>query len=90
VVTDGFGAYKKLKVSFADHKVINHSEGYYVWEGHSTNRIENYWSTLKRMIKGTHISVSRKHLPKYIAENSFRYVNRHQPEKMFDFILSRV
>lgn len=89
VVTDGFAAYAKLDNSFADHKVINHADGFYAWEGYSTNRIENYWSTLKRMIKGTHISVSRKHLPKYIAENSFRYVNRNQPEKMFDIILSR-
>jgi transposase len=90
VVTDGHGGYKDLRKTFSDHKVINHQDGFYAWEGYSTNRIENYWSGLKRMLKGTHISVSKRHLPKYIAENSFRYVNRDQPEKMFDIILSRV
>ncbi len=90
VVTDANNAYKKAKDSFKGHIVVDHTKGEYAKNGYSTNKIENYWSTLKRMIKGTHIHVSKKHLSKYIAENSFRYMNRNQPDRMFDLILNRV
>jgi transposase len=90
VVTDAYPAYKNISKSFKEHVRIDHDKKEYVKNGHSTNRVENYWSTLKRMIKGTHIHVSKKHLSKYVAENSFRYVNREQPEKMFDLILKKV
>jgi transposase len=90
VVTDAFPAYQNIGSSFESHIVVDHNKKEYVKNGHSTNRVENYWSTLKRMIKGTHIHVSKKHLSKYVAENSFRYMNRTQPEKMFDLILNRV
>ena len=73
---------------FKKHVVINHTEGKYTKDGFSTNNMENYWSHLKRMIKGTHISVSDKHLPKYLAEHSFRYTHRATPDKMFDMILN--
>ena len=39
----------------------------------STNRLENYFSQLKRSIDGTHHHVSREHLPRYLAEFDFRY-----------------
>lgn len=90
VVTDAFPAYKKLKNSFKKHVRIDHTKDEYVKEGYSTNKIENYWSSLKRMIKGTHIHVSREHLSKYVAENSFRYMYRKSPDKMLAIILSRV
>ena len=90
VVTDAFPAYKHLKKSFKKHVRIDHKKGEYAKDGHSTNQIENYWSSFKRMIKGTHIHVSKKHLSKYLSENSFRYMNRKRPDKMFAIILSRI
>ena len=90
VVTDGFGGYSNLHKEFSSHEIINHLKGEYARNGFSTNRIENYWSTLSRMIRGTHIHVSSRHLSKYVDENSFRYVNRGQPEKMLDLILENV
>ncbi len=90
IVSDGFGGYNGLKKEFKDHQVVSHQKGEYVNEaGYSTNALETHWSGLKRMIKGTHIKVDRKHLPKYIAENIFRFENRHQPEKMFELILKK-
>lgn len=89
LVTDGHGAYSKLNKEFSAHHIIEHDKGIFVKDGFTTNNIENYWSTLKRMIKGTHIHVSKKHLPKYVAENTFRYVNRNEPEKMFEKILAK-
>lgn len=90
LITDAFPAYKNLHFSFPNHIRVDHTHGEYVKNGHSTNPLENYWSTLKRMIKGTHIHVSKKHLSKYIAENTFRYMNRHQPDKMFELIIDRI
>ena len=91
LVTDGFGAYNGLKNEYAGHEVVNHEKDEYVnSNGFSTNAIEGYFSGLKRMIRGTHLHVSVQHLPKYIAENNFRYENRETPDKMFDIILSQV
>lgn len=90
LITDAFPAYKNLVFSFPNHVRVDHTKGEYVKDGHSTNPLENYWSTLKRMIKGTYIHVSPKHLSKYIGENTFRYVHRKEPEKMFDLILQKI
>jgi len=82
--------YKNLKKHFKKHVRVDHDKDEYVKDGFTTNNVENYWSTLKRMIKGTHIHVSNKHLSKYIAENTFRYENRNEPEKMFNNILEKI
>ncbi len=42
---------------------------------------------LKRSIRGTHIHVSRKHLPKYLGEFEYRWNLRHAPETMFARLL---
>lgn len=91
IVSDGFGGYKDLKNEFKEHHIVNHQQGEYENEaGYTTNPIETHWSGLKRMIKGTHIQVNKKHLHKYIAENAFRFENKDQPEKMFELILQRI
>lgn len=90
IVTDGFGGYKDLHKEFKAHIIVNHQANEFVKDGYSTNPMENYWSHLKRMIKGTHITVSRRHLYKYIAEHSFRYVHRKDPNTMFDKILKQI
>lgn len=90
LVTDGAKAYLKMENHFEKHVVINHHLDQYVKDGFTTNNIENYWSTLKRMIKGTHIHVSREHFLKYANENSFRYMHRDKPEKMLEIILANV
>ena len=41
-----------------------------------TNGIENFWSLLKRGLKGTYISVEPFHLFRYLDEQAFRYNNR--------------
>ena len=38
-----------------------------------TNGIENFWSLLKRSIKGTYVSIEPFHLERYIDEQAFRY-----------------
>lgn len=41
-----------------------------------TNGIENFWSLLKRGLKGTYVSVEPFHLFRYLDEQSFRYNHR--------------
>jgi hypothetical protein len=63
------------------HEVINHAVEYVRGNVH-TNSIENFWSLLKRTIKGTYISVSPAHLQKYVEEQMFRYNERHENDQV--------
>jgi len=57
------------------HKVIDHAEAYVDGEVH-TNGMENFWSLLKRTIKGTYVSVEPFHLFRYLDEQAFRFNER--------------
>jgi ISXO2-like transposase domain len=41
-----------------------------------TNGMENFWSLLKRAIRGTYVSVEPFHLYRYLDEQCFRFNNR--------------
>ena len=41
-----------------------------------TQGIDNFWSLLKRTLRGTYVSVEPFHLDKYVTEQVFRYNNR--------------
>ena len=41
-----------------------------------TNGIENFWSLLKRAIKGTQVHVHPVHTHRYVIERVFSYNNR--------------
>jgi hypothetical protein len=41
-----------------------------------TNGLENFWSLLKRGIKGTYVSVEPFHLFRYLDEQAFRFNER--------------
>jgi len=72
--SDEWRAYQKIGQDYA-HKVINHAETYVRGNVH-TNSIENFWSLLKRGIKGTYVSVEPFHLFRYLDEQSFRFNTR--------------
>ena len=57
------------------HQVIDHAVAYVDGQIH-TNGLENFWSLLKRGIKGTYVSVEPFHLFRYLDEQTFRYNNR--------------
>jgi hypothetical protein len=57
------------------HQVIDHAESYVNGNIH-TNGIENFWSLLKRGLKGTYVSVEPFHLFRYLDEQAFRYNER--------------
>lgn len=87
ITTDTFGAYKDLGLAGYDHATVNHMAGEYVRGPHHTNTIEGFWSQIKRSIRGTHVHVSRQHLPKYLGEFEFRWNLRKMPEAMFARLL---
>lgn len=72
--TDGFRSYSGLHVDYV-HQVIDHAEKYVDGQIH-TNGIENFWSLLKRGIKGTYVSVEPFHLFRYLDEQAFRFNTR--------------
>ncbi len=86
--TDALKSYDGL--SEYTHKVIDHAEAYVDGTVH-TNRLENYWSLLKRAIKGTYVSVEPFHLFRYLDEQAFRYNERKLTDaERFALVLSAV
>lgn len=74
VYTDELLSYDGLESEYA-HKVIDHAEWYVDGVVH-TNGMENFWSLLKRALKGTYISVEPFHLFRYLDEQAFRFNSR--------------
>jgi transposase-like protein len=72
--TDELRSYSGLNSEYA-HKVIKHAEAYVDGNIH-TNGMENFWSLLKRAIKGTYVSVEPFHLFRYLDEQAFRFNER--------------
>lgn len=72
--TDGWKGYSGLHDEYI-HQVIDHAEKYVDGQIH-TNGIENFWSLLKRGIKGTYVSVEPYHLFRYLDEQMLRYNHR--------------
>ena len=78
VYTDALKSYSKLSETYI-HKVIDHAERYAEGQVH-TNGLENFWSLLKRAIKGTYISVEPFHLFRYLDEQAFRFNKREDTD----------
>jgi transposase-like protein len=72
--TDKWVGYRGLTGDY-QHEVIDHAVEYVRGQIH-TNGIENFWSLLKRAIKGTHVSVEPFHLFRYIDAEAFRFNER--------------
>jgi hypothetical protein len=79
VATDEHSGYVGLEPDFA-HESVRHSQHEYVRGLVHTQTIDGFWSLLKRGIIGTYHNVSRKYLPLYVAEFSWRYNNRNNPD----------
>ena len=74
VYTDSAVGYDLLHNRFV-HDVVNHAERYVKGQVH-TNGLENFWSLLKRNLRGTYVSVEPFHLDRYLDEQMFRFNNR--------------
>jgi transposase-like protein len=79
VYTDDAIGYDKVSYNFV-HQVIRHAERYVDGRVH-TNGLENFWSLLKRGLRGTYVAVEPFHLFRYVDEQVFRYNNRKRADK---------
>jgi transposase-like protein len=71
VFSDALRSYEGLAPEYA-HEAIDHAESYVRGKVH-TNGLENFWSLLKRSIRGTYVAVAPFHLHRYVNEQVFRY-----------------
>jgi transposase-like protein len=75
VYSDEHGTYRVLGDEGFQHAFVRHAE-FYVDGAVHTNGIENFWSLLKRSIRGTYVSVEPFHLFRYLDEQAFRFNER--------------
>ena len=80
VATDDNAAYKSLPEDGYKHDFVSHRQDEYVRGVVHTANIDNFWSMLKRGVIGTYHNVSKKYLPFYLNEFSYRYNNRKNPD----------
>ena len=89
-VKHGSTVYSDDAIAYADglnaryvHEVVNKTETYVRGQVH-VNGMENFWSLLKRGLKGTYVAVEPFHLNRYIDEQIFRYNNRGTKDNPLD------
>ncbi len=92
LTTDEYSGYNGLN-NIVAHRRINHSVSYVERDLFSsafgsihTNTIESAWAILKRALMGQFHHVSRKYLPLYLNEITFRY-NARKSAGAFDGLL---
>jgi transposase-like protein len=75
IYSDGLADYRPLRNMEFVHETVNHVSQYVRGEVH-TQGIENFWSLLKRSLRGTYVAVEPFHLDAYVGEQVFRFNNR--------------
>lgn len=80
VYTDALPSYEKMSDRFL-HKMVDHAKQYAIGNVH-TNGLENFWSLLKRAIRGTYVAVEPFHVFRYLDEQAFRFNNRKGTDAM--------
>jgi transposase-like protein len=79
VYTDAYPSYDNLATREYIHATVNHVDEYVRGQIH-TQGIENFWSLLKRTLRGTYVAVEPFHLDRYVSEQVFRFNNRTTKE----------
>ena len=87
ISSDEWKAYKPLKRLGYKHKTVRHSAWQFADGDCHTNSLEGYWGGFKRSIRGTHVNVSGKYMPNYLAEFQFRHNTRNMTGQMFNLML---
>jgi transposase-like protein len=79
VYSDALPSYYGLSLNYF-HSFIDHLTRYVEGRVH-TNGLENFWSLLKRALKGTYVAVAPFHLDRYLDEQTFRYNERKESDQ---------
>jgi hypothetical protein len=85
--SDQWRAYRNVVKLGYRHASVNHQLRYVDGDTH-TNTIECFWSHFKNSVRGTHKSISGKHMQKYLAEFEYRFNLRGSVSStMFDRLI---
>jgi len=77
IQTDDLNPYDGIGQEFeGGDQTVNHSQGEYARGEVNTNTAESFFALLKRGVHGTFHHISKKHLPRYCDEFSFRWDKR--------------
>jgi transposase-like protein len=88
IYTDALQSYNGLDEF--QHQVVDHAVRYVDGRVH-TNGMENFWSLLKRGLKGTYVSVEPFHLFRYLDEQVYRFNNRRMSDaERFDMAVKGI
>jgi transposase-like protein len=80
VYTDNAVGYDNGLQSRFVHDFVNKTEAYVKGRVH-VNGMENFWSLLKRSLRGTYVAVEPFHLARYVDEQVFRYNHRKDGDR---------
>ncbi|HEY9158274.1 IS1595 family transposase [Candidatus Binatus sp.] len=86
VMTDEMQSYWRLS-AFIRHQTVNHQVEYVSGNIH-TNTLESYWALLRRGLMGQYHRLSKRYLPRYLDEFSYRY-NIRKVANVFEITLAR-
>lgn len=78
LITDEYGGYVRVSDTML-HAVVCHAKEYANGLVRR-NTIENFWALIKRARYGSRHHYSRKYMPRYIAEDCFKYNRRRDPD----------
>ncbi len=94
VSTDEAKGYGLVTGEGHTHLRVNHSEEDYAHYDYrakdtaSVNGVENFWKHFKASVRGTHVHVSRGHMPEYLGEFTYRANHREMGNAMFDALIA--
>jgi len=92
VSTDELRSYGLLTKDGYRHGRVNHKAGEYARYvckslTFHTNTVEGFWRLFKASVRSTHVSISPKHMQRYLDEFSFRVNHRERVNGMFDLLV---
>ena len=96
VSTDELMSYGLLTGDGYTHGAVKHAAKEWSWydwrtgETFPTNSVEGFWRLFKASVRSTHIHISEKRMPAYLAEFCYRSNHRRFGNAMFDLLISRV
>lgn len=89
LLTDSSNRYAKA-VFGLKREMVDHSKHEYARGDVHINKIETFWSHVKRSIRGTHKSISQEHLQSYLDAFVFHYNNRYNDKERFASLIGNL
>jgi len=88
VITDNYTGYKKLDGNI-EHITLSERKKYAKTGILNTATVDNFFSLVKKGIKGNYIVLSRKYLPFYLVEFQYKFNKRNEEKDAFENLLKR-